>query len=286
MTAISCGSSTRPGSAATRASFPPTTTRWPPAPCWPSASVAPPSTTWRTATGAPAIRDEAGSGAPPGGSGCASRGPQPSAKATSYRRLAERVRASGVRSVYLNSFVAANLGSMLRDLDAVLDSRVAIIGNQGFLPISLLLANAGSAARGVHITSPGLPIDRLGATGRRFVRAFGATQPRRRVTNVDAYAATATEVLLDAIARSNGTRSSVARALATTRLADSPLGPLTLDRRGELVSNPVSVVRAERSGGEPVDLSLDGSVTEDVITPPARLVQPNTARTHEAGPRR
>jgi YVTN family beta-propeller protein len=196
------------------------------------------------------------------------------AKAKSYRRLAERVQASGVRTVYLNSFVAANLGRILRDLRAVLDSRVAIIGNQSFLPVSLLFANAGNAARGVHITSPGLPIDRLDATGRRFVRAFGATQPRRRVTNVDVYAAAATEVLLDAIARSNGTRRSVARALAMPRLADSPLGPLVLDRRGELVSNPISVVRAERGGGEPVDLSLDGSVTEDVITPPARLVEP------------
>jgi YVTN family beta-propeller protein len=207
------------------------------------------------------------------------------AKAKSYRGLAERVRASGVRSVYLNSFVAANLGPMLRDLRAVLDPRVAIIGNQSFLPISALFANAGNAARGVHITSPGLPIDRLGATGRRFVRAFGATQPRRRVTNVDAYAAAATEVLLDAIARSNGTRGSVARALATTRLADSPLGPLALDRRGEPVSNPISVVRAERGGGEPVDLSLDGSVTEQVITPPAGLVEPSTRR-RAAGSRR
>jgi ABC-type branched-subunit amino acid transport system substrate-binding protein len=105
------------------------------------------------------------------------------AKAKSYRGLADRVRASGVRSVYLNSFVAANLGPMLRDLRAVLDSRVAIIGNQSFLPVSALFANAGNAARGVHITSPGLPIDRLGATGRRFVRAFGATQPRRSRTS-------------------------------------------------------------------------------------------------------
>ena len=208
------------------------------------------------------------------------------ARAKTYSRLAERVRVSGVRAVYLNSFVAANLGRMLRDLDAVLDPRVAIIGNQSFLPISLLFANTGNAARGVHITSPGLPIDRLNATGRRFVRAFGATQPRRRVTNVDVYAAAATEVLLDAIARSNGTRASVARSLATTRLADSPLGPLALDRRGEPVSNPISVVRAERGGGEPVDLSLDGSVTEEVITPPARLVEPSAARPRAAASRR
>jgi hypothetical protein len=56
------------------------------------------------------------------------------------------------------------------------------------------------------------------------------------------------------------------------RLSDSPAGPLALDGRGELVSSPIAVVRAERGGGAPDMLSLDGSVTEDVLRPPARLV--------------
>jgi DNA-binding SARP family transcriptional activator/ABC-type branched-subunit amino acid transport system substrate-binding protein len=199
-------------------------------------------------------------------------------EARSYRRLAVRVRSSAAGAVYVNTIMPANGGRLLRDLRAVLGPRAAIVGGPGFLPISSVFANAGDAARGVHVTSGGLTVDRLGATGRRFVRAFGPTQPKRRVSNFAVYAATATEVLLDAIARSDGTRESVARALARTRLADSPLGPLALDRRGEPVSNPISVVRAERGGGDPIDLSLDGSVTVDVITPPARLVVPGSSK--------
>jgi YVTN family beta-propeller protein len=193
-------------------------------------------------------------------------------RSKSYRRLAQRVRASGVRAVYVNSLLAANIGQFLHDLRAALGPRVAIIANQNWTPIPGLFANAGDEARGIHVTYPGLPLDRLGATGRRFLREFGATQRGREVARFDVYSAAATEVLLDAIARSDGTRESVTRALATTRLSDSVVGPLALDRRGELTSNPITVLRAAHGTSDPVDFSLEGSVTEDVITPPARLL--------------
>jgi hypothetical protein len=106
----------------------------------------------------------------------------------------------------------------------VLGPRLPIVGTQALLPISQLFENAGNAAGGVLMVVGNLPLDRLNATGRRFVHAFGATQPGGRVTPVDVYTATATEVLIDAIARSHGPRESIARALATTHLCDGPLG--------------------------------------------------------------
>ena len=148
----------------------------------------------------------------------------------SYRNIAERVRASGARAVYIDAYVAANTGQMLRDLRAVLDPEVQIIGSAGLTPVGLLFENTGPAARGVLITIPGLLADELADGGQRFVRAFGPTQPGGRVSMFAVYAAAATEVLLDAIARSDGTRTSVTRALRETRLPDSALGPLELDR--------------------------------------------------------
>lgn len=196
-------------------------------------------------------------------------------RAKSYRRLAEQVRASGVRAVYLNTEVAANIRQLLHDLRAALGPRVAIIGNQGLLPISVLFKNAGPVARGVHITSEGLPLERLDAEGRRFVRDFGVTQPDGHVTSFDVDAAAATEVLLDAISRSDGSRASVTRMLATTRLVDGVLGPLALEPNGEPVANHIAIVRAQRGGGDTEDIEgLEGGVVEDVITPPSRLVGP------------
>jgi ABC-type branched-subunit amino acid transport system substrate-binding protein len=161
----------------------------------------------------------------------------------------------------------------VRDLRAVLDPRVEIIGSGDFRPVPELFAQAGAAARGMHITGSGLTVDRLGPTGRRFVREFGASSSRPTVEQSDVYAVAATEVLLDAIAHSDGTRDSVSRALATTRLGDSVIGPLALDRNGEPTSNPITVLRAVRGGGDRTRFdSGEGSAVEDVITPPARLL--------------
>jgi ABC-type branched-subunit amino acid transport system substrate-binding protein len=107
------------------------------------------------------------------------------------------------------------------------------------------------------------------------VREFGAWQPGHQVATLDVYAAAATEILLDAIARSDGTRESVARALKNVRLSDSVLGPLSLDSNGEPASQPITVLRAEHGGGrQDISLGIEGATIVDVITPPAELVGP------------
>jgi hypothetical protein len=192
----------------------------------------------------------------------------------SYRAIAERVRASGARAVFVLGNFDTNIGAVVRDLRALLGDRVEIIGPSGMAPPATLFEMAGPAARGVHITSPGRPPERVGPAGRRFVEAFGKTRPGGRVGPFDLYAAAATEVMLDALARSDGTRASVTRALASTRLKDSITGPLAFNRFGEPVPSPVRVLRAVR----PVPKSPfvyngnAGGVVEDVIAPPPALV--------------
>ena len=105
------------------------------------------------------------------------------------------------------------------------------------------------------------------------MRDFGATEPGHQVSNLDVYAAAATEVLLDAIARSDGTREGVARALKRTRLADSVIGPLGLQANGEPVANPITYARVAHGGSrQDILLSIEGAKIMGVINPPARLV--------------
>jgi YVTN family beta-propeller protein len=197
------------------------------------------------------------------------------AQARGYRRIAERVRASGVRAVYVLGHLGTNAQRMVQDLRAVLDDSVEIIGYSGLTPISMFFEEAGAAARGVHVVVAGRPQERLGPAGRRFVRAFRSTQPDGLVTPLDLYAAASTEVLLAAIARSDGTRASVTRALATMRLKDSLVGPLAFNRYGEPLPSPIAVVRAERRERSRPYMYNDiaGGVVEDIISPPARLVE-------------
>jgi hypothetical protein len=70
---------------------------------------------------------------------------------------------------------------------------------------------------------PSRELQELGAAGRRFLREFGATQSGR-VDVASVYAAQATELLLDAIARSDGTRASVSAQLFRARVRDGLVG--------------------------------------------------------------
>ena len=67
-------------------------------------------------------------------------------------------------------------------------------------------------------------VEALGPSAAGFVRRFGTTQPGLAVEPSAVYAAQSAEVMIDAIARSDGTRRSVAQALLDTRLRASLLG--------------------------------------------------------------
>ena len=58
-------------------------------------------------------------------------------------------------------------------------------------------------------------------------------------------AAQATEVLLDAIARSDGTRASVVEELFATKVENGIIGSFTFDRLGDIDPAPVGVYRYE-----------------------------------------
>jgi DNA-binding SARP family transcriptional activator/ABC-type branched-subunit amino acid transport system substrate-binding protein/streptogramin lyase len=190
-----------------------------------------------------------------------------------HRRLAEQVRASGADSVYIAAGIGANSGQVLRDLRDTLEPDVQIIAGHNFLPVPVLYAEAGPAARGVLITTPGPDPNELTPAGRRFVREFGDTQRGHAVTGWDVRTAAATEVLLDAIARSDGTRDSVAGALERTRLADSVMGPLTLDANGEPVDNAFTYVRVQHGRGRQDILdSVEGAEPVGTVDPQAELV--------------
>ena len=61
----------------------------------------------------------------------------------------------------------------------------------------------------------------------------------------------AAEILLDAIARSDGTRASVTSELFRTRVEEGILGDIRFDRNGDLVDAPVAVFRmARRASGK------------------------------------
>ena len=122
----------------------------------------------------------------------------------------------------------------MRALRRTLGPDVVLIGIDGLKPVGLLRKGAGRAADGLYLTSYLIPSAKLSRSGREFLREFQQTQPGGSSPYWALYAAQATEVMLAAIARSDGTRASITRELFATRLTDAPLGPAAIDPNGDV----------------------------------------------------
>jgi DNA-binding SARP family transcriptional activator/ABC-type branched-subunit amino acid transport system substrate-binding protein len=188
-----------------------------------------------------------------------------------YASLAARVRRSGADAVVLCGLLDTDAGAVLAALRRELGGDAPIIGCEGLLPTALLFQRAGSAAAGTYLTISGRTNERLPTAGRAFVRRFGATQGGTAVAYASVYAAQATEVLLTAIARSDGTRASVREALMSTRIGDGLIGSFAIDPNGDPDPATVTVLRAERPGTDLRVLAHDGARVVDEIEAPWRL---------------
>lgn len=195
------------------------------------------------------------------------------AGARSFRRLARRVSASDADAVYLGGLIDSNGGGVLRALRREFGPRVAIVAPDGFLPVSTLSTRAGSAARGAYITMPGLTLSGLPPAGRRFASELAATAPRTAVQPASVYAAQAAEIVLAALARSDGSRASVSSALPRIALGDGLVGPVRLDAAGRAVAMPITIVRVRDGRGSDALQSTEGATVERVITPSRALLR-------------
>jgi branched-chain amino acid transport system substrate-binding protein len=175
----------------------------------------------------------------------------------SYDGLAQSVATTHPDAVFLAGVTEINGKRLVLDLRAALGPRVTFIAPDSFAGDETA-RELGAAGEGMRVTNPGLPPAALPAAGKRFRREAGV--PAGLAGFGAPEAAQATEVLLQAIARSDGTRASVVRELFATRVKDGILGSFSFDRNGDIVPRPVGVYRFERGK----------LVTEGVVRVPLR----------------
>jgi branched-chain amino acid transport system substrate-binding protein len=148
--------------------------------------------------------------------------------------VAGRVARSRPEAVYVAGALDAGAGEIVAALRGRLGPRVVLAGPDLLLPVASLWRASRGAASGMLLTAA-------------FVASSATDQ-----------AAAAAEVALDAIARSDGTRASVAAALATTDL-DTPVGRVRFDEHGDRRDAPVGVYAVRRGGGSEALLSTEGA---------------------------
>ena len=114
---------------------------------------------------------------------------------------------------------------------------------------------------GIVGTSPAAPADRLGGAAGRFLDAFAKTEGTCRSTAGRSSRPPRPQVLLDAIARSDGTRKDVVRKLFATDRAKTVLGPMSFDGNGDPRWSVEALYRRRRQLAlpRPPDLRVDRS---------------------------
>ncbi len=183
-------------------------------------------------------------------------------KASTYEALATKIKQTGASTVFLGGLICENGSKLIKDLRSVLGAKYPLVTPDGF---SDFTAN-GPAAEGMYVSVAGIPPDKLSGDGKAFVKAFGA-QIGTEVNPYAAYAAQTAAVVLDAIAKSDGTRASVNANLFKTKVTNGILGTFSINENGDTTSNPVTVYVQTGSG------KSGTGKTFKTITPPQKLVK-------------
>jgi branched-chain amino acid transport system substrate-binding protein len=184
-------------------------------------------------------------------------------KAASYQDLATKIQNSGAKAIFLGGLECENGGKLIKDLKSGVP-KATLIAPDGFSSFGDTVKHAGSASEGMWITIAGQPYANLPAAGKKFAQAFGKSigLAASKVNPYSNYGATAMQVLLASIAKSDGSRASVTKGLFNVNVPTSPIGAFKLNQNGDTNAGVISVYQIK--GGQ--------AVFKQVTKPPLSLV--------------
>ncbi|HSF61090.1 MAG TPA: branched-chain amino acid ABC transporter substrate-binding protein [Gaiellaceae bacterium] len=168
--------------------------------------------------------------------------------APNYTALMTKIKATGADGIYLGGVSTNNGGQLVKDKVAIVgdNEAVKLLVSDGFVLSSLFEEGGINNVNGAYGTAPTQPPDKLTGAGAQFITDFKAKIGAD--TNIEVYtvyAAAAAQVLLDAIARSDGTREDIVAKLFETNLSDSVFGSFSFDENGDPAAGTESIYKAE-----------------------------------------
>ena len=168
--------------------------------------------------------------------------------AEGYAQLAANV-VRDVDGVFLAGGMNGNSARLLPALRKASSGRIRVVAPDGFISVRSLVDAVGPRAPWLLMSVAGQPATYLNRAARTFQSALAANPagglPPDRYW--PAYGAQAASAALSAIARSDGTRESVRKALFSTRLSTA-FGPIAFDRNGDIEDAPFTLLRLAPAG--------------------------------------
>jgi len=190
-------------------------------------------------------------------------------KATSYTSQMQKIKSSGADAVFLGGLIDENGAQVIKDKVAVLgpnDGAVKLLAPDGFTQQSTI-DESGTAAKGMFMSIAGVPIDTFKGAALEFID--GLQKGPLQGEAIDPYAiygGQAAQVLLDAIAASDGSRSDVIKQLFATNVQNGLLGSFKIDQNGDPENASGAVV------GFTFYKATDKLTTDKVISPKPDVV--------------
>jgi hypothetical protein len=165
---------------------------------------------------------------------------------SSFEALMHEVAATPLDAMVLCGLATHHVSQLLREKVSVLGPHagpVRTFAADAWVE-SWLLADAAHAANDLTLVAPGLRPGMFPQRGEAFIDAFREQYhlERERVEPYAVHAAQCVEVLLRAIAESDGTRSDVRDKLFSLRITGGVLGDFSLDASGEPAAAAASIL--------------------------------------------
>ncbi len=168
--------------------------------------------------------------------------------APNYTALMTKIKSLGADGVYIGGVSPNNGGQLIKDKVATLgdNEAVKLLVSDGFVLDSLFQDAGNENANGAWGTAPTLPVTQLTGAGAEFRDGFQESIGEGENIQVyTLYAATAAQVLLDAIARSDGTREDIITQVFATDLTDLATGDMAFDENGDPADGTEQLFKAD-----------------------------------------
>lgn len=167
-------------------------------------------------------------------------------EAESFAGLVREIAKKRPEAIAIAAVLTSGSGALVQELHTALGPDVPIIAPDGFRLIEDVVLLTGPAAKSLYVSEYGIANDKLPPRGRQFLDTFAAARGGDAGPDLSAsYGAQGAEILLDAIARSDGTRASVMEEIRRTRIENGILGDIRFNPSGDLVDAPITFYRVQ-----------------------------------------
>jgi branched-chain amino acid transport system substrate-binding protein len=164
-------------------------------------------------------------------------------KQSNFKALFTTIKKQNPDAIFIGGLIDENSGQLINDKVAVLGPNAAKAGSgvmlmlpDGFTTDAIFDRAEGGTpnAKGAYFSVAGVGIDKYTGTAKTFVDGFKKELNGKPVDPYAILGAQAAQVLVDAIGKSDGSRSDVINKVFATKLNDGLIGSFSFNKNGDL----------------------------------------------------